>query len=109
MANENGGTFNHKCHKYEIAGKVHYTSYGTKKYSYVIDECIHHLEVRRPDNVIEMVQKMKYNSNKDYLIKHDGDKIVYNKYYIISRLATDEFHFTSVSLICIILLKKKYI
>ena len=46
IANENGGTFVHNCHKYELAGKVNYNRHVICRYGFVIDECQNYLEVR---------------------------------------------------------------
>ena len=109
MANQNGGSFVHNCHKYELAGKVNYTRHGSCRYGFVIDECQNFLEVRRSDNVIEMVPKMKYDSNKNHIFKYDGDRVVYNEYYVTNKLATDEFYYSNVCPIRIVISKKKHI
>ena len=109
MANENGGLYQHNCHKYELAGKVHYTRHGISKYGFVIDETQNHLEVRRSDDVIEMVLKMKYDSNKNHIFKYNGDRIAYNEYYVSNALDADEFYFSNVCPICILISKKKHV
>ena len=52
---------------------------------------------------------MKYDSNKNHIFKYDGDRVAYNKYYVTNELATDEFYYSNVCPIHIVISKKKHI
>ena len=58
---------------------------------------------------IEMVPKMKYNSNKNHIFMYDSDRIAYDEYYATNLLDNDRFYFSNVCLIRIIISKKKHV